>query len=85
MTPAIKKEMQDMYILLAESWESTIVNNTKIRAILKKAQPELMATDIGKAFYFAMKDATQQSDAYIGMTEELMDEAATYMQEACTD
>lgn len=82
MTPVTKQEIQQMYLLLAEAWELTIVNNTKIRALLKKAKPELMSTDIGKAFYFAMKDATQQSDAYIGMTEELMDEAATYMQEA---
>lgn len=77
MTPACKQDMQRMYLELAEAWELTIVNNTKLKALLKKNQPELMSTDVGKTFYFAMKDALVQNESYISMTEELMDEAAT--------
>lgn len=83
MTPICKNDIQQLYMLLAEAWELTIVNNTKMKALLKKNQPELLSTDTGKSFYFAVKDAIVQNDAYISMTEELMDEAATHLQEAC--
>ncbi len=81
MTKTCKEDMQKIYLDLAEAWELTIVNNTKMRALLKRNKPELLATDTGKKFYFAMKDAIQQNDAYVGMTEELMDEAASALTE----
>lgn len=83
MTPTCKKDIQEIYMLIAEAWEQTIVNNTKMKAIIKRNQPELLSTDEGKGFYFAAKDVINYNDTYVNMIEELMDEAATYLQEAC--
>lgn len=79
MTPTAKSDVMQMYHDIAQEWENAIVASTKIKARLKKNQPELMATPEGKAFYFAVREAIQETDAFCGMLEETMDETATWL------
>lgn len=79
MTPTCKNDIMQIYHDIAQQWEIAIVASTKVKARLKKNQPELLATSEGKEFYFAIKEAIQESDAYIGQMESIMDEAAVYL------
>lgn len=79
MTPMAKNDVIQIYHDIAQQWENAIVASTKVKARLKKNQPELMATPEGKAFYFAVREAIQETDAFTGMLEETMDETATWL------
>lgn len=79
MTSTMKNDMSLIYQDIAQEWENAIVASTKIKAKLKRNQPELMATSEGKAFYFAVREAIQEIDAFTGMIEETMDETATWL------
>lgn len=79
MTPMAKNDVIQIYHDIAQQWENAIVASTKVKARLKKNQPELMATPEGKAFYFAVREAIQETDAFTAMLEETMDETATWL------
>lgn len=79
MTPTAKNDVIQIYHEIAQEWEDAIVASTKVKARLKKNQPELMSTPEGKAFYFAVKEAIQEMDSFTGLLESTMDETATWI------